>query len=72
LLEEVFIILASFESYSFRHVYREHNQEANSLSKEGFQMVVGSWMIMEDKDGSEIYCMHRYFMDFLGHRDVFV
>jgi ribonuclease HI len=55
LLEEVFRILASFDNYSFHHVYREHNQEADSLSKEGLQMVVGTWMIREDKDGSEIF-----------------
>jgi hypothetical protein len=68
LLEEVFKILASFDNYYFCHVYREHNHEADSLSKEGLQMVVGSWLIREDRDGAKISCVHRSFMDFLGHK----
>jgi hypothetical protein len=38
LIEEVLRILVTFESFSIRHVYREHNLEVNSLSKEGIQM----------------------------------
>jgi ribonuclease HI len=63
LFKEVFIILASFDNYSFLHVYREHNREADSLSKEGLQMADGTWMIWEDKDGSNFFCLHKYFLD---------
>ena len=41
-----------FHTISFLHVYRELNTEADTLSKEGIQLVVNNWVISECKDGS--------------------
>jgi ribonuclease HI len=38
LLDEIFIYLNSFDSFSVKHIYREHNTEADSLSKDGIQL----------------------------------
>jgi hypothetical protein len=35
LLEDIFIYLGFFDSYGIRHVYKEINMDAYSLSKEG-------------------------------------
>jgi hypothetical protein len=60
-LDEIFRILATFDSFSIWHVYRERNEEENALSKEGLRMDFWTWMILEAKDGSEHAFYHRPF-----------
>jgi len=47
ILEYVFRYLGSSDTIGFRHVYREHNMDANSLSKEGLQLDMGQWLFIE-------------------------
>jgi len=51
LLEEVFRILESLDSFLVHHVYSKCNQDVDFLSKEGFQMDLGTYLILEQKDG---------------------
>jgi hypothetical protein len=41
LLDEIFRIIATFDSFSIWHVYKERNKEANGLSKEGMRLDFG-------------------------------
>jgi ribonuclease HI len=63
LLDEVFTILESYRLLSFRHVYRERNQSADKLSKEGLQLVLGQWKIKEFNAGTVHEFFHRSFID---------
>ena len=38
----------------FSHVYRELNAIVDSLSKEGVQLEVGVWLVLESKDGKVV------------------
>jgi ribonuclease HI len=63
LLEEVFLITDIFTNLSFKHVYRERNGEADSLSKEGTSMAHGQWHIIELLDGQSQEHYHRPFIE---------
>jgi hypothetical protein len=53
----------TFASHTLSHVYREHNQLADSLSKDGLQLLFGSWHITE-MAGEEAYeFYHRPFLE---------
>ena len=40
-----------FISLSFSEIYREMNNDADALSKEGINMVEDQWFLLEDKEG---------------------
>jgi ribonuclease HI len=61
ILEEIFILLDSFDSISLQHVYRVHNREADALSKDGLQLDYGKWLITEYSDGDHFAYYHRPF-----------
>ena len=65
LFEEVYRILANFESISFKHVYRERNMEANKLSKAGLNLQWGTWKIIEKKETEANEYYRRPFLDLL-------
>ena len=40
-------LIASFSSVDFKHVYREHNEREDSLSKEGILLALGHLTLTE-------------------------
>lgn len=47
LLEEIQNLKFHFNVFSIDHIYRDRNEEADRLSKEGLQLAVDSWRITE-------------------------
>ena len=60
-------VLNSFDAYSYWHVYRENNREADKASKEGLQLAMGQWKIKEHMDGFIQEYFHRPFMEWSLH-----
>ena len=50
--ENVRILFRGFSWLDFRHVYREHNQSANNLSKDALALAPGVLHFTEVIDGS--------------------
>eukprot|EP00253_Pinus_taeda_P033361 PITA_33361 len=48
LLEEIMIIKQSFNVFYLDHIYRNRNEDADKLSKEALQQVMGSWKVIEN------------------------
>jgi hypothetical protein len=48
-----------FSHITFDHVFRERNQEANSLSKAGLELDHGSWKIKEEAQDDTIEYFHE-------------
>lgn len=55
ILEDIRLLKTSFNSFSCRHVYKEHNKEADRKSKEGLQIDLGRWKITENQNGHLTY-----------------
>jgi len=70
LLEEVTRFLDSFDSFSVKHVYRERNFEANSLSKVTTQITFGHWLISETKGKESYDFYHRHFIEGMSSIDL--
>lgn len=51
LLEDLQVLKTSFNSFSLCHIYRDSNDSADKLSKEGLQQNMGVWKIVEDRQG---------------------
>lgn len=51
LLEDLQVLKTSFNSFSLCHIYRDINDSADKLSKEGLQQNMGVWKIVEDRQG---------------------
>jgi len=51
LFEEIQNLKLSFNSLSINHIYRERNDMADKLSKDGIEQAVGSWRIREEANG---------------------
>eukprot|EP00253_Pinus_taeda_P036521 PITA_36521 len=51
MLEELQVLKSSFNSFSICHIYRDNNDDADKLSKEGLQQALGGWNIVEDCHG---------------------
>jgi hypothetical protein len=62
ILEEIFRFLDLFDSSSLKHVYRERNQLADTLSKAGTLLPFGEWHITEAV-GEEVF--EYYHMPFI-------
>jgi len=65
ILDEALRLISNFDFFSCNHIYREHNTEANSLSKEGANQEQGIWLIIEKIDGVSYQYYHRPFMDIM-------
>ena len=65
LFEEANRLLSNFDSITFKHVYRERNEEADRLSKAGLNLAMGTWKILETKDTEVYEFFHRPFIDSL-------
>jgi ribonuclease HI len=63
ILEEVQRILNTFDDSKMHHVYRERNEEADQLSKEGLSLDPGKWMIKEEDNDTFYEFYHQPFMD---------
>lgn len=51
LLKEIQALKISFNSFFLCHIYRERNESADKLSKEGLQQNMGSWKVVEEDHG---------------------
>ena len=63
-------LIASFSSVDFKHVYREHNERADSLSKEGLKLVSGHLTFTEFSEGEvsrELALQHFYSFALLSY-----
>eukprot|EP00253_Pinus_taeda_P034216 PITA_34216 len=54
LVEEIFLLKASFNPFSICHIYRDKNEEADQLSKAGVQQDMGNWNIEEIRQGHSV------------------
>jgi ribonuclease HI len=63
LLEEIFRLLDSYDTFCVKHVYREHNYVADSLSKAGIHLPFGQWKISETRDQDFFEFYHMPFID---------
>ena len=52
LLQEIRRLKSFFTQISVVHIYRERNQQADILSKEGLQLALGSWAVVEVVNGT--------------------
>ena len=64
--EKVNILWTNFDYISCRHVYKEINTDAHSLSKEGVKMEHGTWRFFENKEGEVYEFFHRPFIEALA------
>jgi ribonuclease HI len=55
--EQLMEMSRAFEQFTFPHIYREHNEEADTLSKEGQGLAKGSMILVEARDGVPISSM---------------
>eukprot|EP00253_Pinus_taeda_P035163 PITA_35163 len=51
LIDDIQVLKTSFNSFSLSHIYRDRNDTADKLSKEGLQQNLGSWKIVEEEHG---------------------
>lgn len=63
ILNEVLELKATFNYITVSHIYREHNKDADKLSKEAAMMDRGMWEISEIKDLQEQKFYHRPYID---------
>jgi hypothetical protein len=47
LFNEIKSLASNFSHLDYSHVYRQQNQDVDKLSKDGVEMVRGSWKIFE-------------------------
>lgn len=48
ILGEILRLKSHFHVFSLRHIFRERNESADKLSKDGLSQVLGSWKIVEE------------------------
>eukprot|EP00253_Pinus_taeda_P025252 PITA_25252 len=61
ILDEAKRLTSFFESFVYRHIYREHNTVADQLCKEAAHRVGEDWSIQEEIDGTYYQYYHRPF-----------
>ena len=62
-MDEVRQLKEAFSHITVAHIYREHNMEADKLSKEAALMDRGTWEITEILDQQERKFYHRPYID---------
>lgn len=63
ILDEVFELKEAFNHIIVSHIYTEHNEDADTLSKEAVLMEQGYWEISEFLDQQEQIFYHRPYID---------
>jgi ribonuclease HI len=63
LVEDIQRLQTNFDSLVCQHVYRENNKEADQRSKEGINMAMGQWKIIEYQNEQANEYLHRSFLD---------
>jgi hypothetical protein len=63
ILEEIHILLDTFDTVTISHVYRDRNMTSDTLSKEGLQLLQGQWHVTEKKGKDTNAFFHRPFTD---------
>jgi len=63
ILDEVYMLQEAFNQINVSHIYREHNQDADRLSKEAALMENGLWEITEFLEQQERKYYHRPYID---------
>ena len=63
LYEEVHGLITTFDVITCRHVFRERNNEAGKLSKEGLNMEAGTWKFLEQRETEVYEFYHRPFIE---------
>lgn len=58
--EQLKVIASTFDFLSYTHIFRELNQDADKLSKEGLQIEVGCWVIEEINQGVQSSSQSRF------------
>lgn len=54
LVEKIYYLKASFNTFSICHIYRDKNDDADQLSKAGVQQDLGNWVIEEIREGHSV------------------
>ena len=63
ILEEIHRLLDTFDTVTISHVYKDKNMTADTLSKEGLQLLQGQWNITENKGEDTNAFYHKPFTD---------
>jgi len=61
IIEEIHQLSSLFDHISFSHVYREHNEHADQLSKEAVGLILGRWQIEYTSEQQAYGYYHRPF-----------
>lgn len=69
LFQNTLTLKAAFEHFSCVHIYREHNSEADKLSKEASSLPRGNGQIVEQNGSEEHQFYHRPYIDQRIQRD---
>ena len=69
ILHDALTLKAAFNQFSCLHIYREHNGEADKLSKEASSLPRGEWLIVEQNGTEEYRFFHRPYIDQHEQRD---
>eukprot|EP00253_Pinus_taeda_P002811 PITA_02811 len=54
LMDEIFLLKASFNFFAISHIYRDKNEDADQLSKAGVQQDLGNWVTEEIRQGHTV------------------
>jgi len=63
IMYEIQTFKAAFNHISCLHIYREHNNCADQLSKEALALPRGEWIILEQQGSEEYRFFHRLYTD---------
>lgn len=63
ILDETHRLISHFDVFSCRHIYRERNSAADSLSKEVAHRDDTNWLIVEERDDNIYQYYHRLFTE---------
>jgi len=69
ILHDALTLKTAFNHFSCLHIYREHNSEADKLSKEASTLPRGEWIIVEQNGTEEHQFYHRPYIDQREQRD---
>lgn len=69
LFQNTLTLKAAFEHFTCVHIYREHNSEADKLSKEASSLPRGNGQIVEQNGSEEHQFYHRPYIDQRMQRD---
>jgi hypothetical protein len=63
LVEDIKQLQTNFDFIDCQHVYREKNKEADQRSKEGINLAMGQWKIIEQHNEQPIEYWHSPFLE---------